>query len=194
MLTYNTQQSKLHLPEYGRTIQTMVDYCTTIADRDERNRCAAAIIDAMMKLIPSQQSTNEETIHKLWDHLALMSDYKLDVDYPCEITKKDQFAAKPERISYREENFRFRHYGRYIERLIATALTIEDTEARHDLELLIANQMKKIMTTISPDSAEDSRIFSDLAVLSKGEIRLHTENIRLNEYIPSVLPGKKKKK
>ncbi len=192
MLTYNTQEKPLKLPEYGRTIQRMVDYCITIEDREERNLCAATIVDTMMRLLPSQPNS-EETMRKLWDHLLIMSDYKLDIDAPYETVKAGQFEPKPEPISYRDENFRFRHYGRFIERMIATAITIEDSEARLDLAILIANQMKKMMLEVTND-VEDSRIFSDLAVLSKGEIRLSAEEVVLNEYIPAPSSKKKKKK
>lgn len=193
MLTYNTQQSRLRLPEYGRTIQQMVDHCLTIDDRDERNRCAAAIVDTMGRLLPTQASA-EETRRKLWDHLAIMSDYKLDIDWPYEPVKSDEFDNAPTPLSYCEENFRFRHYGRLIERMIATALTIDDAEARHDLELLIANQMKKLMLAVSPDGVDDARVFADLAMMSKGEIRLSTETDRLEDYLPAPSAAKKKKK
>lgn len=192
MLTYNTQEKPLRLPEYGRTIQRMVDYCLTIEDREERTRCAATIVDTMGQLLPSQSSP-EETERKLWDHLAIMSDYKLDVDAPFETIKAGQFEPQPEPIPYREENFRYRHYGRFIERMIATALTIEDPEARLDLAILIANQMKKMMLEVTLD-VDDSRIFSDLAMLSKGELRLSPEEVTLNEYIPAPSATKKKKK
>lgn len=193
MLTYNTQQRSLKLPEYGRTVQSMVDYCLTIEDRADRNRCAATIIDTMSQLLPSTTSADEHR-RKLWDHLAIMADYRLDVDYPYEPVRADQLDGRPEPISYRQENFRFRHYGRFVERMIATALTVEDPEARHDLELLIANQMKKMMVEQIPDKAEDHRIFADLALLSHGEIRLSTERDRLNEYLPTPKTAKKKKK
>ena len=55
MLEYNTQLKKLVLPEYGRNIQKMVDYCQTIEDREERTRCAYAIITAMSNLMQLQK-------------------------------------------------------------------------------------------------------------------------------------------
>lgn len=193
MLTYNTQEKSLKMPEYGRNIQKMVDYCMTIEDRVERTRCARAIIDSMRILVPSQGSS-EETDRKLWDHLAIMSDFKLDVDAPYDIVKPDQFGTKPDSISYREENFRFKHYGRNIERMIATALTIEDAEARHELTLLIANQMKKMMVSVNPEGADDARIFADLAMLSSGQLTLSTADTRLFDYIAPAQPSKKKKR
>ena len=36
-MEYNTQQRTLPLPEYGRSVQNMVDHALTIEDRAERN-------------------------------------------------------------------------------------------------------------------------------------------------------------
>lgn len=80
-LDYNTQREKLVLPEYGRTIQNMVDYCMTIEDRDERQKCAESIVAIMDRMFP-QNSATEDHERKLWDQLALISDFKLDIDYP----------------------------------------------------------------------------------------------------------------
>ena len=46
-MEYNTQRKKLPLPEYGRSVQNMVDYALTIEDRAERQRCARTIIGIM---------------------------------------------------------------------------------------------------------------------------------------------------
>lgn len=60
-MIYNTQLKKLVLPEYGRNIQQMVDYCKTIEDREERNRCARTIIDTMGNLFPELRDTPDYT-------------------------------------------------------------------------------------------------------------------------------------
>ena len=54
-LPYNTKLKKLILPEYGRNIQNMVDYCMTLEDKDERTRCAHAIVRSMEILFPTQK-------------------------------------------------------------------------------------------------------------------------------------------
>ena len=118
MLDYNTQLKKLALPEYGRNIQQMVDHCCSISDKEERTRCAYTIIRSMGNLFP-QLRDEADYKHKLWDHLAIMSDFKLDIDYPCEIVKEENLESKPESLSYHLENIKFRHYGKTIERMIA---------------------------------------------------------------------------
>ena len=85
-MEYNTQQRKLPLPEYGRSVQNMVDYALTIEDRAERQRCANTIINIMGSMFPYLRDANDNN-HKLWDHLAIMADFKLDIDYPVEVVK-----------------------------------------------------------------------------------------------------------
>ena len=193
MLSYNTQLKSLNLPEYGRNIQRMVDHCLTIEDRDKRTECAYSIVEAMATLFPLQ-AKNEPDNKKFWDHLAIMSDFKLDVDFPFEVVKAEELTTQPERLNYTQERFSYRHYGRYIERMIATALTIEDEDARHELSLQIADQMKKRLMEVNEDAADDARIFGDLANLSQGRIRLSTETDRLHNFILPPVTGKKKKK
>ena len=83
-MKYNTEEKKLVMPEYGRNIQNMVDYCITIQDKEERKRCADTIINIMGNMFPHLRDVNDFK-HILWDHLAIMADFKLDIDYPYEI-------------------------------------------------------------------------------------------------------------
>ena len=142
MLLYNTQLKKLILPEYGRNIQNMVDYCLTIEDRDERNHCAYSIVDTMVTMFPELQN-EADYVHKLWDHLAIMSDFKLDIDYPYDVVKEENLESKPEPIHYALEKIKFRHYGKIIERMIVRAAQYPEGEERDALVMLLANHMKK---------------------------------------------------
>lgn len=195
MLTYNTQRKKLVLPEYGRNIQKMIDHCLTIEDRQERTLCASSIIDAMRNLFPSL-AASDDFRQKLWDHLAIMADFKLDIDYPVEIVKPDSLATQPQPINLPSDRFRYRHYGKYIEQMIEKATSHEEGEERAALELLIANHMKKLMLAVNSDGVEDDKIFKDLAELSHGQIRLSSETTHLHEFkeAPAPATGKKKKK
>ena len=98
-MKYNTEGKRLTLPEYGRNIQNMVDYCVTIQDREERKRCANTIINIMGNMFPHLRDVNDFK-HILWDHLAIMADFKLDIDYPYEIIKKENLYSRPPRIPY----------------------------------------------------------------------------------------------
>ena len=97
MLDYNTQLKKLIMPEYGRNVQQMVDHCVALKDREERTRCANTIINIMGNLFPHLRDVDDFK-HKLWDHLAIMSDFKLDIDYPYEIIKKENLYTRPDTV------------------------------------------------------------------------------------------------
>ncbi|MBD5258204.1 MAG: DUF4290 domain-containing protein [Barnesiella sp.] len=194
MLEYNTQLRRLVLPEYGRNIQKMVDHCLTIEDREERTRCAYSIITAMSNLMQLQK--NNDALSKLWDHLAIMSDFKLDIDYPTEIIQQESLNTKPEPVRNYSGGFAYRHYGQLLEGMISRAAEMPEGEEREALILLLANHMKKTMLAVNPDGVEDERIFRDLAELSHGDIRLSSETTRLHQFQEAPMPvnGKKKKK
>lgn len=197
MLTYNSQLKKLALPEYGRNIQQMVDYCCTIADREERNKCAYSIINTMSNLFPQ---LNEETDfkHKLWDHLAIMSDFKLDIDYPYEIVKPESLESKPIPVKYKLEGIKMRHYGKIVGQMIERACDYPDGEEKDALVMLIANHMKKLIYQINNEDVEDAKIFKDLEFFSNGRIKIDPATHSLHEF--KVAPAqqaptsKKKKK
>lgn len=194
MLTYNTQLKKLVLPEYGRNIQSMVDHCLAIDDRDERTRCAYQIVMSMGNLFPELRDP-ESNDHKLWDHLMIMSDFKLDVDFPCDIVKAESLEAKPEPLSRLGHLNMRRHYGRVLPEMIKKAAEMEDGEEKTALITYIANQMKKLMLQVNRDGVEDEKVFKDLLELSDGKIVVDSATMQLVDYHEVPQPtGKKKKK
>ena len=195
MLTYNTQLKKLVLPEYGRNIQQMVDHCLTIEDKEERTRCAYSIINTMGNLFPNLRDI-EDFKHKLWDHLAIMSDFKLDIDYPCDVIKPESLNSFPEKVDYYTSPIKYRHYGRSIELMIANASSMSVGVERDALILLVANHMKKLMLSVNSEGVDDTKILKDLRELSHGAINLNPENYHLHEFkeAPQQTSNKRKKK
>ncbi len=195
MLTYTNHLKRLILPEYGRNIQNMVDHCVTIEDRDERNRCAASIVAAMLTLFPASGDPVEYR-RKLWDHLYIMSDFRLDVDSPFEHVDPREFNPMPDPVPCeRPGSMPYRHYGQYIPALVETAAAMEEGEERDALVMMLACQMKKAMLASVCDNVEDARIFSDLRHMSHGRISLDPANVQLPDYKQAPTPsGKKKKK
>lgn len=176
MMEYNTRQKRLPLPEYGRSVQKMVDHALTIEDREERQSCAETIIRIMASMFPNMPDQNR----KLWDHLAIMSDFKLDIDYPCEVIKEEEFHVAPQQLPYRNSEIRNRHYGRIVEEMIEHALTLEDGEEREQFIELILVQMKKNYIAWNKDGVEDRKILEDLRIYTKGAINITDREIMLN--------------
>ena len=178
-MKYNTQQKRLILPDYGRNIHNMVDHCVTIEDRDERTRCAQTIISTMGNLFPHLRDITDFK-HLLWDHLAIMSDFELDIDFPYEVIKKENLYKKPEPISYSSpKQIRYMHYGKTLQLLINKVDEIEDEEEKEQLIIMIANHMKKCFSTFNKEGVDDRKIFDDLRDLSKGKINLNEETLKL---------------
>lgn len=179
-MQYNTQQKRMPLPEYGRSIQNMVDHALTIENRSERQRCANTIINIMGNMFPHLRDVPDFK-HKLWDHLAIMADFKLDIDYPYEIIKKDNLYTKPDSLPYPKGGIRYRHYGRTLEKLITKAAEYPEGEEKKQLISLVANHMKKSFMTWNKDIVDDRKIFDDLREYSKGNIELNEDDIKLME-------------
>ena len=179
-MEYNTQRKKMELPEYGRSVQNMVDHALTIEDREERQRCANTIINIMGGMFPHLRDVPDFK-HKLWDHLAIMADFKLDIDYPFEIVKKEDLVVKPEKLAYPNAGFRYRHYGRFLEAMVKKAVEIENEEEKLQLINLLAIQMKKDLNNWNKEGIEDQKIVDDLREYSNGAIDLKVEDLRLGE-------------
>ena len=169
-MDYNSNRKKLVLPEYGRHIQKMVDHACTIEDREERTRFAKAIIGVMGNLFPHLRDVSDFK-HKLWDHLAIMADFKLDIDYPYDPPARENFNAKPDPIYYNQGNMTFKHYGRLVEQMINEATKMEEGPLKRHLIMLIGNHMKKSLSNWNKDNATDDRILSDMERLSNGKLK-----------------------
>ena len=163
------QRTDLIMPEYGRNVQQMVDHAITIPDREERMKCAQTIINVMGNMFPCLRDVNEFK-HKLWDHLAMMSRYQLDIDYPYEIVPKDKNVEIKEKIPYPVSKIRYMHYGYFVQDMVKVALDMEEGERKDNFVIFIANYMKKQYLTWNKDSVDDAKIQADLLVLSEGKL------------------------
>lgn len=179
-MEYNTSRKHLHLPEYGRNIQKMVDHIKTVEDREERNRLAKALIQIMGSMNPHLRDVADFT-HKLWDHLAIISNFELDVDSPYPTPTKEVLNQKPERLDYhKSDDIRFKHYGRVLENMIQRAITYPEGEEKEYLIEVILNQMKKSYLAWNRESVNDDMIMDDLRFLSRNQITI-PEGIKLKD-------------
>lgn len=168
---YNSTRPKLILAEYGRNVQNMVDYICALPSKEERNSYAQVVIEMMGFLNPHLRDVADFK-HKLWDHLHIISDFKIDVDSPYPIPDKDSIHPKPELLDYPQHRIRFKHYGHTIETMIERAKLINDPEKKQSMVLSIANFMKMAYLTWNKDAVEDEFIIGDLKELSNGELQL----------------------
>lgn len=195
-LDYNTQREKLLMPEYGREIQKMVDHAVSLPTKEERQLCAETIIRLMENKNPQvQESANAE--QALWDHLYLMSQKQLDIDWPFDVSEAEKILSKPQPMAHPTGGARMRHYGRLIEDLFEKLKTMPEGDERDELVRLTANQMKRNLVAWGHGSMDDEKVADDLARFTDGKIQLDLSSFHFENTIPmgnSKNNGKKKNK
>ncbi len=173
-MKYNTQRKKLIVPEYGRNIQGLIDYAMTIEDKEQRTSFANIIIGAMAQVNPSvKESSNYK--HKLWDHLFIMSDYKLDVDSPFPKPVPEELESKPEKLQYKSSNIRFRPYGKLIENMFDKIIDMPDGDEKKTLIEMMAHHLKKSYLQWNVNSCDDEMILRHFEQLSHGQLKLQED-------------------
>ena len=170
---YNYLRRRLMIPEYGRHIQEMIDSLLEIEDRDERTRQAKAVIAVMGNLNPLLRDTAEFT-HKLWDHLFIMSDFRLDVDSPYALPTREQLSVKPERLEYPQSNISHKHYGKNIVRVLNRLKFEEPTKADGELENVVRFMRGKSLE-YNQEHPTSEMIVNDINILTEGAINLTEE-------------------
>ncbi|MCF6351025.1 MAG: DUF4290 domain-containing protein [Flavobacteriaceae bacterium] len=201
VLENNSERENLHIPEYGRHIQKLVNHCKEIQDKDKRNKMAKAIVEVMGNLQPHLRDVPDFK-HKLWDQLFIIAAFDLDVDSPYEILTKEEIQAKPEKLPYPSNPTKYRFYGNNIQIMINEAVTWEEGKMKDTLNYTIANHMKKCFLNWNKDTVEDAVIFKHLIDLSKGKIDLLNEgevvlspsSVLLKKKTPTKNKNKKHKK
>ena len=170
-MEYNTNRTKLLMPEYGRNIQQMVEYCKSLPSKEERNEVAKTIVEFMGQRNPHLRD-EENYKHKLWDHLYILADYDLDVDAPYPFPTREELAQKPNRIDYPSFENEYKFYGKSILQLIDRAIELEEGEEKEALIQVIANNMKKSYNVYNKEHVQDEVIFRHLKELSQDKLDL----------------------
>jgi len=171
-MEYNTTRNHLTMREYGRHIQKMVEYLLTLEDREKRQRNAMALIELMGFLNPHLKNV-EDFRHKLWDHLFLISDFKLDVESPYPIPTRETLKAKPEVLGYPKKYPKFNHLGKNIEVVINKALKEENPEKRQGFANAIAYYMKLTYSNWHKELVHDDNIQTELQAMTEGQLEFN---------------------
>lgn len=192
-LDYNTQREKLVMPEYGREIQKMVEVAISLPTKEERNRCAQAIVHQMENKNPQLRTTPnyEQT---LWDHLYLMSHKQLDIDWPYDVAEAEKLLSKPQPMQHpvHDEQAHLRHYGRLLTKVFEKLKTMPEGDERDELVRQTANQMKRDLMAWGHGSIEDDKVADDLARYTDGKIQIDLQSFHF-ERMSAPASGDAKK-
>jgi hypothetical protein len=169
MVASSTFKQELLLREYGRNVQNIVSYILTIEDRTQRTRMAQLLVNLMSKLNPSVREV-QDSQQKLWNHLYVMSDGKLEVDSPFPLSAMEYLNDKPQKVHYPVDLPTYKHYGRNVELLIERATQIEDQQERENAIISLGKLMKMLYRTYNKESITDEIILNNIRELSKGKL------------------------
>ena len=183
-MEYNTTRNHLMMKEYGRHMQKMIEYLLTIEDEEKRQRNAYVVIELMGFLNPHLKNV-EDFRHKLWDHLFLISDFKLEVESPYPIPTKETLKAGPMELRYPKRYPKFSHLGKNLELIINKALKEENPEKRNGFSNAIAYYMKLAYNNWHKETVHDDAIQSELSNLTEGQLEFtntpYVKSYRVNE-------------
>ena len=186
-MEYNTGKAKMIMPEYGRNVYQLVRFATTIRDRDLRNVAAQTIVGIMGNLMPHLRESPDFK-HKLWDHLIIISDFKLDIDSPYTPPSQSEIVEKPVNVPYSQSFIHHKHYGKILTNMIREAGKLEDCPQRNALIQLLATQMKKSYAAWNRSELNNEQIVQDIMNITDGKIQLAPEMIQITEPIIRETP------
>ena len=189
-LEYNTQRGTMLIAEYGRNVQKMVEMTIKIEDREKRTIAAQNIVNVMALLNPQVREVADFK-NKLWDHLFIISDFRLDVDSPYPIPEKSAIKARPKPLKYPMSEIRYKYYGKVMEGMIRHISNMEDSPEKIQITQNLANFMKMSYLTWNKDTVDDSTIFNHLGEISKGSIKVD-DSIKLNHTAEILAMNKEK--
>lgn len=192
-LDYNTQREKLILSEYGREIQDMVNYALTLEDKAERQHCAETIVQIMGRMTPNNTDA-ESKKQKLWDHLAIISNFKLDIDYPVDLSTAHHLTGKPESIAYSHNRIPVRHYGKMIYDTLQKIKDMEQGTQRDELIRQTANHMRNSLSQWGHGSIDEERVISDIENFTNGKVQLDANTFQFSNSNPVTYDKKRKKR
>jgi hypothetical protein len=172
---YNTTRESLVIKEYGRNVQELVKYALTIEDRDKRTKLAHVIVGVMQQVNPNppeKNQTTEEYFKKLWNHIYMISGYQLDVDYPYPVSKNEIVNHIPEHVDYKDNDIRYRFYGKNTELVLQSLAEMEDSPEKMALLIAMANQMKEMYISWNKSIVGDELIDKHIQEISGGKLKL----------------------
>jgi hypothetical protein len=171
------EKEPLILREYGRNVQKLVQYITTLKTIEERTQAAHTLINLMKQLNPSVKENNDN-MQRVWDHLHHMANFQLDINSPYPMPSPEDIYQKPKALGYSTHTPKYRHYGRNIELLVEKATTIEDAELLLYTVKNIVQMMKSFYVAWNNDNIEESVLLTHIKHLSNGKINISPRELQ----------------
>lgn len=183
-MKYNVSETPLRLREFGRNVQSMVEYAQTIEDKEERTKIAHEIVRIMGNLNPQLKEIPEYK-QKLWDALHLISDRQLEVDGPYPVPDLPEPAhISRERLPYLKGQPRYKQYGRNVQLMIEKASNMEEGDIKKAYINQIANTMQQFLRNMDRESAAGVVIAEHIRDISDGNLRINPDDLVFTKTTP----------
>lgn len=178
---YNSQLEPIILKEYGRNVQKIVQKIIDEPNAEKRLQLGHGLVNLMKQLAPSQKD-NQETVQKLWNHLHIIADFKLNLENPpYDIPSPDLFTTKPRKVSYHDTKLSMRQYGKNIELLVQKAIEQTNEDEKEATVIYLGKLIKRFHIAWNPDAIiEDSLIIEQIQRLSKGKLSIELDKVKLD--------------
>ena len=192
-MKYNTQRKKLKFMDYGRTVEGLIQKAKEIEDREQRNLAAQTIVEVMSRVVPRSRE-NAGWKRRMWDHMMILADWELDVDWPVWAGKKPETKPEetlkmaPRRMQYKNHKLKYRHYGRIIESLVEKAKSMPEGEERDEMVKQLIEAMKNSYSSWNNAAMSQDVVYNQLYEMSGGELDYR------GGFKPSVQPEKEESK
>lgn len=183
-MEYNTTRERMKIREYGRNIHNMVAQLMEMDDKEKRQKNAEALIEIMAILNP-QAATMEDYRHKLWDHLFMMCDYKLDVESPYGTPTQEVKERRPDPLPYPKNKIRWNHFGKTFEKIYEKAITETDEEKKQGFIQVLALFMKVAYSNWHKEAIADDMVRDELSVMSKGQL-VYDPSLKFRDFVDST--------
>lgn len=190
-LEYNTQRPDIILKEYGRNVQKLVEYIRAQPNKEKRTELAYTLIELIKQLNPSIKEQGDDS-QRLWDDFYIIADFELDVNSPYPVPEREVIFRKPDRVEYPQQNIRFKHYGKNIEKLVKEALKLENDQEREDAIIYLGKLMKTFYSNWNKETLDDSVILKDIQAMSGGALNMTIEKVRDENLFEKLYKERKK--
>lgn len=190
-LEYNTQRPDIILKEYGRNVQKLVEYIRAQPDKEKRTELAYTLIELIKQLNPSIKEQGDDS-QRLWDDFYIIANFELDVNSPYPVPEREVIFRKPDRVEYPQQNIRFKHYGKNIEKLVKEALKLENDQEREDAIIYLGKLMKTFYSNWNKETLDDSVILKDIQAMSGGALNMTIEKVRDENLFEKLYKERKK--
>ena len=125
----------------------------------------------MGNLNPLLRDTADFT-HKLWDHLFIMSDFQLDVDSPYPRPSRQDLTVAPRRMPYSSGHIEYKHYGKYVERMIRRLADEKNPQVVTRIVDNLARYMRTKSYEYNQEHPNNEVIIKDIRQMSGGNISI----------------------